>query len=305
MRRARLSTLQLNLGRFCNLACTHCHVEAGPKRKETMSAEVRARVIDWIALFRPRTVDLTGGAPELIEGFRELVDASRAAGCRVLDRCNLAVLDERGQEDLASFLAARQVEVVASLPCYSPENVDRQRGKGTFDRSIRGLRALNAEGYGRRPDLPLHLVFNPTGPSLPPDQRSLERDYRARLKADFDIDFTDLWCLANVPIRRFARHLERQGQAEAYENLLRSAYNEATLDGLMCRTTLSVDHEGLVYDCDFHLAMDIPIGGGSRRRIWDIDPASLEGDAVPMGPHCLACTAGAGSSCTGAVVDRE
>jgi radical SAM/Cys-rich protein len=303
VRRTALTTLQLNLGRYCNLACTHCHVEAGPKRKEVMSATVRERVIAWIQRHRPAIVDLTGGAPELIPGFRELVVAAMAAGCQVMDRCNLAVLDEPGQEDLAAFLMQHRVTVVASLPCYLQVNVDKQRGRGTFDRSIAGLQRLNAQGYGKRPELPLYLVFNPTGATLPPSQDNLEAEYRTRLRDDWGIDFTGLWCLANVPIKRFRQHLERSGRLVAYEDLLRHAYNPATLDHLMCRSTLSVDHEGRLFDCDFHLALDLPLtASASAPKLWDLDPASLTGRPVPMGPHCLACTAGCGSSCTGAVV---
>jgi radical SAM/Cys-rich protein len=238
VKRAPLSTLQLNLGRFCNLACTHCHVESGPKRTEMMSPETLAKVLAWIDRHRPGIVDLTGGAPELIPGFRTLVSAARASGAEVIDRCNLAVLHEPGHEDLAEFLASNRVHVVASLPCYLADNVDKQRGKGTYDRSIRGLRQLNAVGYGTDPDLPLHLVYNPGGIGLPPRQEALEADYRLRLHADWGITFTGLWCLANVPITRFRRFLEATGKLATYEEKLLAAFNPATLPGLMCRTTL-------------------------------------------------------------------
>jgi radical SAM/Cys-rich protein len=299
--RGAFRTLQLNLGRFCNLACTHCHVEAGPKRTEMMDATVLDRVLAWISRHRPAVLDLTGGAPELIPGFCDLVKAGRAVGAEVIDRCNLAVLQEPGQEDLAAFLAAHRVHVVASMPCYLAENVDKQRGKGTYDRSIQGLQQLNAVGYGRDPALPLHLVYNPGGAGLPPDQAALEPDYRTRLKADWGIDFTGLWCLTNVPIKRFRRFLEQTGKLELYEQKLRDAYNPATLDGLMCRSTVNVDHRGRVYDCDFNLALDLPLGDGPERHLWDIDPAMLAGGPIAMREHCLACTAGCGSSCTGAV----
>ncbi len=299
--RTNLTTLQLNLGRYCNLACTHCHVEAGPKRTEVIQPEVLARILDWINCHRPAVIDLTGGAPELIPGFRTLVEAGRASGAQVIDRCNLAVLQEPGQEDLAKFLAAHAVHVVASMPCYLSENVDRQRGKGTYDRSIQGLRQLNAEGYGRSEALPLHLVYNPGGAGLPPAQEALEGDYRLRLKTDWDIDFTGLWCLANVPIKRFRRFLAAAGKLELYETKLRDAYNPATLPGLMCRTTLSVDHEGRLYDCDFNLALDLPLADQPSRHLWDVVPAELTGQPIAMRSHCLACTAGCGSSCTGAV----
>ncbi len=299
--REALATLQLNLGRFCNLACTHCHVEAGPKRTEMMSAAVRTKIIAWMQLHRPKIVDLTGGAPELIPGFRELVLAARSIGAEVIDRSNLAVLQEPGQEDLADFLAAHQVHVVASMPCYLAENVDKQRGKGTYDRSIQGLRQLNAVGFGIDPALPLHLVYNPGGAALPPRQEELEPDYRRRLHEDWGISFTGLWCLANVPIKRFRRFLEQTGKLDLYEQRLRDAYNPDTLSGLMCRTTLSVDHEGRVFDCDFNLALDLPLADGPVRHLWDIEPASLSGMPIAMRPHCLACTAGCGSSCTGSV----
>jgi len=299
VRRGALQTLQLNLGRYCNLACVHCHVESSPKRTEVMTPAVVERVATWIQRHRPPTVDLTGGAPELIPGFRRLVATARNAGCAVIDRCNLAVLDEPGQEDLADFLAAHQVTVVASMPCYLAENVDAQRGKGTYDRSIAGLRTLNRLGYGR--ELPLYLVYNPGGASLPPAQAALEADYRTRLRIDWGIEFTGLWCLANVPITRFAAFLQRQGKLDSYWDILLNAYNPATLDGLMCRTTLSVDWTGRLHDCDFNLALGLDLGGAAR-HLWEITPDDLPDQPVAMARHCLACTAGCGSSCTGAVV---
>lgn len=302
LRRAALTTLQLNLGRFCNLACTHCHVEAGPKRTEMMSPEVRTRVIAWIRTHRPSVVDLTGGAPELIPGFRDLVVAARDAGAQVIDRCNLAVLDEPGQEDLVEFLAEHDVTVVASLPCYLADNVDRQRGRGTYDRSIAGLQRLNATGFGRVASRPLYLVYNPGGPSLPPAQHTLETAYRERLKQDWDIDFTGLWCLANVPITRFRAALERAGKLDAYEDLLRRSFNPDTLAGVMCRTTLSVDHRGRLFDCDFNLALGMDLSGSAIPHfLWEVEPPQLAGTVIATGRHCLACTAGCGSSCTGAV----
>jgi radical SAM/Cys-rich protein len=302
VRRAAFSTLQINLGRFCNLACTHCHVESGPKRTEKMPPEVLARVLAWIDAHRPGVIDLTGGAPELIPGFRDLVRAGRASGAQVIDRCNLAVLDEPGQEDLARFLAEHQVMVVASMPCYLKDNVDAQRGKGAYDRSIAGLQTLNAVGYGRDERLPLNLVYNPGGIGLPPPQATLESDYRQRLKADWGIDFTSLWCLANVPITRWRKHLERLGKLELYEQRLRDAYNPATLPCLMCRTTLSVDWRGRLFDCDFNQALDLPLADGPERFLWDVAPDQLTDQPVAMRPHCLACTAGCGSSCGGQVV---
>jgi radical SAM/Cys-rich protein len=301
MTRTTLRTLQLNLGRFCNLACVHCHVEAGPKRTEMMTVETRDRFVAWITKHRPESVDLTGGAPELIPGFRELVIAARHYGATVIDRSNLAVLDEPGQEDLAQFLANHQVMVVASMPCYLKDNVDAQRGKGAYDRSIAGLQRLNAVGYGRDPLLPLNLVYNPGGIALPPREGDLEPAYRERLKQDWDIDFTKLWCLANVPITRWRRQLERLGKLNQYQQRLEQAYNPETLSGLMCRSTLSVDYQGKLYDCDFNQALGLGLGDGSARYLWDVTPADVFGTTIAMDRHCLACTAGCGSSCTGAV----
>ncbi|TVR44661.1 MAG: radical SAM/Cys-rich domain protein [Planctomycetota bacterium] len=301
--RDALRTLQLNIGRFCNLACTHCHVESSPKRHEHMSAETLDKVLAWIDQHRPPVVDITGGAPELNPGFREIVRFARERNLEVMDRCNLAVIDEAGQEDLVDFLAEYQVHVVASMPCYLVDNVDKQRGKGTYDRSVAGLRALNAAGYGRRPELPLHLIYNPGGASLPPAVAALEAAYRERLATDWGIVFDGLWCLANVPIKRFRRFLEATGKLESYEQLLFDNYNPATLQSLMCRSTLSVDHDGRIYDCDFNLAIELDAGGKEwPRYLWEVSPEDLAGDSIAMDRHCLACTAGCGSSCTGAVV---
>ncbi len=299
--RTHLQTLQINLGRFCNLACIHCHVEAGPKRSEMMNTETCARIIDWMTQHRPTIVDLTGGAPELIPGFREIVIAARQINATIIDRCNLAVLDEPNQADLATFLADNQVMIVASMPCYLQDNVDAQRGKGTYDRSIAGLKKLNAIGYGRDSNLPLNLVYNPGGIALPPPESNLEPAYRERLKKDWDIDFTHLWCLANVPITRWRKHLERNNTLSTYEARLEQAYNPATLPGLMCRTTISVDYQGRLFDCDFNQALGINLGGKEPQYLWDVTPDELSSGDIAMASHCLACTAGCGSSCTGSV----
>jgi radical SAM/Cys-rich protein len=266
-----------------------------------ISAETRERFIAWINLHRPSTVDITGGAPEIIPGFREIVIAARACGARVIDRCNLVVLDEPEQTDLAQFLSQHQVMVVASMPCYLKDNVDAQRGKGTYDRSIAGLQKLNSYGYGQKSELPLNLVYNPGGIGLPPRESELESSYRERLKADWNIDFTTLWCLANVPITRWRRHLERINKLHAYEERLEQAYNPATLDGLMCKSTLSVDYQGRLYDCDFNQALGLHLGGKAPRFLWEITPNDVSHGDIAMGRHCLACTAGCGSSCSGAV----
>jgi radical SAM/Cys-rich protein len=301
--RLRPSTLQVNVGKWCNQACHHCHVEAGPLRTERMGRDVAERVL---ALVRASPgialVDVTGGAPELNPHFRWLVAASRAAGRRVIDRCNLTILSEPGQEDLAEFLAAHEVEVVASLPCHGPENVERQRGTGVFERSIAALRRLNALGYGQPGSARrLDLVYNPVGPFLPPAQPALEAQYREVLGRDFGVAFHRLLTLTNMPIRRFADMLARTGQAAAYAALLVNHFNAATVDGLMCRTLVSVGWDGRLWDCDFNQMVELPLGAGVRTA-WDVETLDdLAGAPVATAGHCFGCTAGAGSSCGGAL----
>lgn len=303
LRRGPVRTLQLNVTRRCNLACHHCHVESGPKRSEALDRAGAERVLGLLeANPQVQVLDLTGGAPELSEHFQHLVEGARALGRRVVDRCNLTILFERGQEHTAEFLAAQGVEIVASLPCYSRENVDRQRGRGVFDGSIEGLRLLNRLGYGRDGSARrLDLVYNPQGPALPPSQVELEARYRTELRELFGIEFHQLLTLANMPIRRFARTLERTGQHAAYLSLLVNHFNPATVPELMCRHLLSVDHTGRLYDCDFNQALDLPFLG-PEETIWDVeDLRVLEGRLVTTAEHCFACTAGAGSSCGGAL----
>jgi radical SAM/Cys-rich protein len=264
-----------------------------------MDAAVAAEVCAWIRAHRPAVVDLTGGAPELSEHFRTLVEVARECGCHVIDRNNLTIIETPAFAWLPDYLAAHEVEVVASLPCYSAENVDTQRGDGVFEKSIRALRRLNAVGYGAR--LPLSLVYNPLGPKLPPAQAELEADYRVELRTRFGIEFTRLFALANQPIARFAQDLREQGQWDAYLELLANSFNPATLDGLMCRNTLSVGWRGEVYDCDFNQMLGLQLRNGRPLFLRDVTPAMLEGRLILTGDHCLACTAGAGSSCTGAV----
>ncbi len=302
LRRDRVTTLQVNIGLRCNLACHHCHVESGPKRTERLDAAGLARIVELLDR-NPgiETLDLTGGAPELHDGFRDLVRAARERGRRVIDRCNLTVLEEAGQADTAEFLAEHQVDVVASLPCYGPENVDRQRGRGVFDGSLRALKRLNALGYGRDPALRLDLVYNPVGAFLPPAQSELEAEYRERLQADFGIVFDRLLTITNMPIQRFAHQLIRDGEYEAYMALLVSHFDAANLPGVMCRSLISVAWDGTLYDCDFNQALGLPLPG-PRRTIYDVDDLGrLEGDPIATGSHCFGCTAGAGSSCGGAL----
>jgi radical SAM/Cys-rich protein len=304
LRRDRVTTLQLNVGKLCNMACHHCHVDAGPKRKEIMSGRVAERVLEILATNPAvRTLDLTGGAPELNPEFRRMVTEARRLGRRVVDRCNLTVLHEPGQEGLVEFLAANRVHVVASLPCYGEENVDRQRGGGAFAKSIRALQELNELGYGRMgSELELDLAYNPVGAFLPPAEAELETRYRDELWRNFGIRFNRLLTITNMPISRFAAALRRNGQLEAYMGLLVNHFNPATLPALMCRTLLSVAWDGAVYDCDFNQMLGIPIGALRPRTIWDLTQLdSLTGKLIATGAHCFGCTAGAGSSCSGAL----
>jgi radical SAM/Cys-rich protein len=304
LRRGRLETLQVNLGYRCNQACLHCHVAAGPTRTEQMSENTAEDVLAVLARLNIATLDLTGGAPELNPHFRHIVQEARALGTRVIDRCNLTILEEPNQEDLAAFLAVHQVEIVASLPCYLEENVDRQRGKGVFEASIRALRKLNALGYGRQASpLVLNLVYNPQGPTLPPAQESLERDYKRHLREHYGITFDRLYTLTNMPIQRFGSMLVSKGQFQQYMALLRGARQDANLDGVMCRTLLSVDWQGYLYDCDFNQMLGIPFAAPGRPKLHISQLASLglEGNPIAVADHCYGCIAGQGSSCGGAL----
>lgn len=307
IRRGRIETLQVNLGYRCNQCCVHCHVDAGPKRTEEMSGATVDAVIDFIdASPTLATLDLTGGAPELNAHFRRLVRAARGRGLRVIDRCNLTILEESGQEDLATFLAAQGVEIVASLPCYLADNVDRQRGKGVFGTSIRALQRLNALGYGEDGSgLTLNLVYNPQGPVLPPPQASLERAYREHLGAGFGIRFNQLFALANMPIKRFGSTLVSKGQFAGYMRMLRDAHRADNLAAVMCRSLISVDWQGYLYDCDFNQQLELPIAavGHPRLHLRDATAATLAGGAIRVADHCYGCTAGNGSSCGGALAD--
>jgi radical SAM/Cys-rich protein len=307
LRRARPEILQVNVGKLCNLTCMHCHVNAGPKRKEIMALKTVDRIVNWFAKTNVPTVDLTGGAPEMIPDFRHFVERVKELqpSRHVIDRCNLTILLESGYEGLAEFLAAKKVEIIASMPCYSAENVNVQRGEGVFEGSITALKLLNSLGYGIDSELPLHLVYNPVGAFLPPSQDELESDYKRELKKHFGVVFNKLYALTNLPIGRFASYLRHNDKLDDYMRLLIDAFNPATISGLMCRNTISVGWRGEVYDCDFNqqLGMQWSGNGGSQPLfLWDIDPDSLEDREIMTGNHCFGCTAGAGSSCGGAVV---
>src|SRR6266498_1045557 len=299
LRRAGLHTLQINVGRKCNQACRHCHVDAAPWRTEMMDEATAHRIGDWIVQHRPGIVDLTGGAPELSEFFRYFVETARAAGAEVIDRNNLTIIEAEGYGWLPEYLAEHQAQVIASLPCYSAENVNQLRGNGVFEKSIAALRKLNAVGYGT--NLPLHLVYNPLGPQLPGPQAELEADYKEVLGRDYGIVFNQLFTITNQPIARFAEDLRRQGKWDEYLELLVNSFNPATVEGLMCRTTLSVGYRGELYDCDFNQMLDMQMTNGRPLHLWEITPQFLEQRAIQTGIHCFACTAGCGSSCTGAL----
>jgi radical SAM/Cys-rich protein len=303
LRADTITWLQINLGRRCNQACHHCHVDAGPNRTEEMSEATADRLIELMKSSQHlELVDLTGGAPELNAPFRRLVTAARSLGLRVIDRCNLTILSEPGQEDLAEFLAGNRVEIVASLPCYSAENVDKQRGGGVFERSISALQKLNQLGYGRGDgQLVLDLVYNPIGPTLPPAQTALEADYKTQLAKQFNIVFDSLITITNMPIARFRHDLSRAGQLDEYRALLVASFNPETLGGLMCRSLISVCWDGRLHDCDFNQMLDIPLDRSAPQTIWDLrDLDSLHGRSIRTEAHCFGCTAGAGSSCAGA-----
>ena len=299
--RARLETLQVNLGYKCNQSCLHCHVNAGPTRTEMMSRETLTDVLVFIEMGKIRTLDVTGGAPELHPHFRELVTRARELGVRVIDRCNLTVLEEPGQEDTADFLAANEVEITASLPCYTEELVDRQRGKGVYEKSIRAIRRLNALGYGD--ELVLNLVYNPQGPSLPPAQDKLESDYKRILGETFGVKFNHLLTLANMPIQRFGSTLISKGQFNDYMALLHRAHRDENLESVMCRSLISVDWQGYVYDCDFNQMLDLPLQtkASPRLQLAQLIGRDLGGNPIAVRDHCYGCTAGQGSSCGGAL----
>ncbi len=306
-----ISTLQINIGYVCNLACRHCHVESSPARTgedENMSEHTARRVVDWV-LRNPsiKTVDFTGGSPEMNPNFTWMARELHAAGMHLIDRCNPTIITHvdrktgRSFEWIPEFLAEQRFEVVASMPCYLEENVNFQRGSRAYDNSVEGLRRLNDAGYGTDPALRLNLVFNPNGPHLPPPQESLEDDYRRELDHRFGLVFNELWTITNMPIKRWRHELERDGQLEDYMSLLVSAYNPATIGGLMCRHQISIDPQGRLYDCDFNQAVDMQTPGLHGSFLWDYTASDLAQRVIATDDHCYGCTAGAGSSCGGAL----
>ena len=304
IRRRRLETLQVNVGYKCNQTCLHCHVNAGPTRTEMMDWKTVSEVVSFLRISGVKTLDITGGAPELNPHFRNLVTAARELGVKVMDRCNLTILEQPGQEDLAQFLTGHEVEIVASLPCYLEDNVDRQRGKGVFETSIRCLQILNRFGYGRAGSgLVLDLVYNPQGPVLPPAQVALEQDYRKHLSERYGIAFDRLYVLTNMPIQRFGSMLISKGQFEEYMDLLKNAYQPQNLETVMCRTLLSVDWRGYVYDCDFNQMLGLPLAWNGRPRVHlrELIGKDLADNPIVVKNHCYGCTAGQGSSCGGAL----
>lgn len=302
LRRRRLETLQANLGYRCNQSCLHCHVNAGPTRTEMMESATLALITEVLTARNITTLDLTGGAPELHPNFRDLVKTATARGVKVIDRCNLTILFEEGQEDLAEFLAHHQVEIVASLPCYLADNVDKQRGAGVFDKSIAALQQLNALGYGRAGSgLTLNLVYNPQGPALPPEQGALQAAYKQELHDRFGILFNHLFALTNMPIQRFGSTLISKGQFNDYMRLLKESYAAANLSSVMCRSLVSVDWQGFLYDCDFNQQLGLPMPGKGRPHLRDLLHEAIEEHPIRVADHCYGCTAGQGSSCGGAL----
>lgn len=301
LRATTLNTLQINMGKLCNQVCHHCHVDAGPQRKEIMTRETMDQILEVLgATPALTTVDLTGGAPEMNPHFEYFVKECRKLGQTILDRCNLTVFFVRGKDHLPRFLAEHRVDIVASLPCYQEDNVDAQRGQGVFDRSIAALKQLNALGYGQQGSgLILNLVYNPLGPSLPPPQAQLEADYHQELETRFGIQFNRLYTITNMPISRFLKDLAESGQLEDYYTVLVNSFNPVTVEGLMCRSMLSVGWDGRLYDCDFNQMLNLPLDPNSPQHIGDFSWDRLHKRLITIDSHCLGCTAGSGSSCGG------
>lgn len=306
IKRTKLETLQVNLGYKCNQQCLHCHVNAGPNRKEVMSLETINSVLTAIKKLKIKNLDLTGGAPELNPHFKHLIEQARAMSVHVMDRCNLTILTEPNQEGLADFLARNNVEVIASLPCYTEDNVDGQRGKGVYQKSIQGLKILNELGYGLEDSsLQLNLVYNPGGAFLPPSQQSLQSDYKQKLLEEHGIRFNSLFTITNMPIKRFGSTLLSKGTFDEYMQILKSAHQDNNLSTVMCRSLVSIDWKGYLYDCDFNQMLDLPITDNNNQRLHinSIKSSSLNDKKIYIADHCYGCTAGQGSSCGGALVE--
>lgn len=301
LRRDMPNELQINIGKLCNLACHHCHVDAGPKRTELMSWETMQKILTWIDDSEIKKVDLTGGAPELNPYFRDFCSQLLKRDIQITSRCNITVLFEPEQEDLAEWYAKNRIRLVCSLPCYTEDNVDAQRGKGVFDKSIKGLQLLNSLGYGVENGLQLDLVYNPGGAFLPPEQQGLEQDYRNMLSDNFNIQFSSLLAITNIPINRFAHSLRREGKLVEYQQLLVDNFNSDTIDGLMCRHTINLDWNGQVFDCDFNQMLDLPMANKKHRFLWDTPAQKIINQAIAVDRHCFGCTAGTGSSCGGSL----
>ena len=301
IRRSCLKTIQVNLGYKCNQSCLHCHVNAGPKRREMMDKKTIDNVIDFAINNNIETVDLTGGAPEINKYFKYMVKQLRQHDIRIIDRCNLTILNEDGMEDLPSFFVKHKIEIIASLPCYIKKNVDRQRGKGVFDESIKILRLLNDIGYGMKKDLILNLVYNPQGPVLPPSQSKLEKEYKSYLRESFDIEFNNLFTITNMPINRFGSTLVSQDKFNSYMKLLKSSFSEKAKENVMCKELISIDYNGNVFDCDFNQMLKMNLSG-KETHITKITKKYLHNREISTGDHCYGCTAGSGSSCGGTTI---
>ncbi len=298
--------LQLNLGKLCNLTCSHCHVNAGPHRKEVMQSDTVTKILDWFSMTNIPTLDLTGGTPEMIPDFRRIVEEvnNLQTPRKIIDRLNATIIEEPGYEWVAEFLARNEVEIIASMPCYGPENVEKQRGNGVFEKSITAFQKLNRLGYGSDPRLKIHFVYNPSGDFLPPDQASLEAQYKIMMKEHFQIKFDQLYCITNMPIARFASWLKREGRLNDYNSLLKDAFNPETIDGLMCRDTINVNWLGEVFDCDFNQMLNLPTYNKKDSiKVWEINLKELSNAPIRTATHCFGCTAGSGSSCGGSLLD--
>lgn len=307
LKRTKPEILQINVGKLCNLTCVHCHVNAGPSRKEIITRDTIDKILNWFEGTPIEVVDLTGGTPEMIPDFRYLLESLREIRSTVhlMTRCNATILLEKGYDWIVPFYLKHGIEVIASMPCYEPENVNKQRGSGVFESSIEALKLLNRAGYGKEGSgLNLHLVYNPSGAFLPPDQKVLESDYKEALKSNFGIVFNRLFALANLPVSRFASYLKRRGQYRSYLELLKDAFNPHTISGLMCKNTINVSWTGDVFDCDFNQMLHLQLEdlSGFPLKVWDIDTDSLKDRSIKTGEHCFGCTAGSGSSCGGAVL---